>query len=469
VPRLDLDPIRDGYHFANRFGNRILPGTPFAFTTRGLCGGMAMAVLDHWRSGVPIPTHRDTDFGVGSPEDSGPVPAEGTRLRDYIYGRLVDSLLTKGMISRWITFPWIGPDQFHGWAVGSEFNLVRELVDRGRPAILGLWTMGGDPATGHQVLAYGYDVDPVRLYVYDPNHPDEESVLQPLSPQEGVRSRGVRTESTQHYRGYFWSDVYNWDENPFIPRYIDLAVTAGVAVETAHAHVEELTRVSAVVMNIGEYPTHFTDLRLQGRGPAGQDLGGALGPSEAGLTVLQPGESRTVARDLPALGQGPGQYTFEVAYTSEKGYSRRVPAQAGSVAAATVTFFQDRQLVVDRWFQVPESATTPVDTGIDLHADQDVEFTGVGSIWAGVWFTGENGPEGWEDRIETKPNSPMHNTADAHPFALIGRVGGTAWFLIGRSRGRQRTGVTGRLELWINDDTPKNGSGEFRCRVQVWQ
>ena len=124
MPRLDFVPDRDGFHFDNSFANRILPGRPFTFTTHGLCGDMVMAALDHWRSGVPIPTHTEDQFTTVAP-DGGPVPGEGTRLRAYIYGRLVDSLLTKAMFTRWITFPWIGPQQFHDWAVGSEFEVVR--------------------------------------------------------------------------------------------------------------------------------------------------------------------------------------------------------------------------------------------------------------------------------------------------------------------------------------------------------
>ena len=47
MPRLDFVPERDGFHFDNSFGNQILPGIPFTFTTYGLCGGMVMAALDH--------------------------------------------------------------------------------------------------------------------------------------------------------------------------------------------------------------------------------------------------------------------------------------------------------------------------------------------------------------------------------------------------------------------------------------
>jgi hypothetical protein len=65
----------------------------------------------------------------------------------------------------------------------------------------------------------------------------------------------------------------------------------------------------------------------------------------------------------------------------------------------------------------------------------------------------------------------MHNTPDAHPFALIGRLGNEPWLYIGKALSRRSFGGAQprRLQLWINDDTPGNGSGQFRCHIQVWR
>lgn len=472
MPRLDFVPERDGFHFNNSFGNQILPGTPFTFTTYGLCGGMAMAALDHWRSGVPVPTHVEDQFEPVVQPDLGLVPAVGTQLRAYIYGRLLDSLLTKAMFTRWITFPWIGPQQFHDWAVGSEFDLVRGIIDSGRPAMLGLWTMDGSPATGHQVLAYGYDEGPRRLYIYDPNHHDEESVLTPVSPEAGVESRGVKTRSPDPYRGYFWTDVYNWDENPpYQPRYIDLVVTDGLHVDAGQATVGDAIQVTATVTNAGQYPARFRELRMWSRGPDGASLDAVLGGPEAGLTTLDPGQQVTLVRKAAAFGTVPGTYQVGMSYVSEQGYTRQLPARPGATSRASVELHRAIRLVTDRWIAVPEGARTPVQTGIDVQPGDEVALTGEGAIWAGVWLTGENGPEGWAARIETNPASPMHNTPDAHPFALIGRLADEPWFYIGRALSRRPLGgsQSRRLQLWINDNTPGNGSGQFRCHVQVWR
>jgi hypothetical protein len=472
MPRLDFVPERDGFHFGNSFGNQILPGTPFTFTTYGLCGGMVMAALDHWRSGVPVPTHTADQFAPVVPPDDGLVPAVGSRLRSYIYGRLVDSLLTKAMFTRWITFPWIGPQQFHDWAVGSEFNLVRGIIDAGRPAMLGLWTMSGSPATGHQVLAYGYDENPRRLYIYDPNHQDEESVLTPISPTAGIESRGAQSGSAQTYRGYFWTDVYNWDENPpYQPRYADLMVTDGLHVDAGQAHTGDAAQVTVTVANAGDYPARFRELRVWSRGPDSAVLDNVLGGPEAGLTVLDPGQEVTLARKAAAFGTAPGTYRIGVAYVSEQGYTRQLPARPGAASQASVELYRTRQIAADQWVAVPESAHAPVAAGIDIQPGDEVALTGEGAIWSGVWFTQENGPEGWVTWTETKPASPMHNTPDAHPFALIGRLGDDPWFYIGKGLSRRSLGASQPrpLKLWINDDTPGNGSGQFRCHVQVWR
>src|SRR5918996_6402463 len=182
MPKLAFEPRQHGWHFNNTFVNVILPGTPVTFQTFGLCGGMVMSALDYWRAGVPIPAHEAADFGAEG------VPADGSALRTYIYDRQMNSLLTALMMTRWIVMPWIRPRDYHAWAVGSEFDIIRSQIDRGRPAMLGLWAMPGG-GTGHQVLCYGYEEGPRRLWVYDPNNHSRESLLVPVSARAGCEMR----------------------------------------------------------------------------------------------------------------------------------------------------------------------------------------------------------------------------------------------------------------------------------------
>lgn len=468
--KLDFDPIRHGYHFANTFTTRVLPGVTNGIQTEGLCGGMVMSALDYWRAGVPIPTHAPADFGnLG-------LPSEASRMRRYIFDRQMNSLLTRLMFTRWMVAPWIGPNDFHNWATGSEFEVVKNQIHQGRPVMLGLWVMGGNPTHGHQVLCYGYENSPKRLYVYDPNNPDEESILTPKSPALGCVIEGVKTRSSSTYRGYFFTDVYNWNESPpYDPRYRDLVVTSGISLspeDPTNLVTKKRLGCSVTVTNVGEYPSRFKYLYILVRGPQDQNLDNLLGAAEPGLTVLQPGESRTIVRTSNSFGEESGVYTISVAYLSNDDQWIGIPPNTiADKSLARITLWNPKSLVVDKWFDVPESQRGDQDTNITLRPGDEYELTGADTIWAGVWLTGLNGPEGWEDRIETNPASPMFNRPDAHPFSLIGRFGVSPYFYIGHriSRKAYNLPVPANLRLRINDNAPGNGSGVFRCRVQVWR
>lgn len=113
---------------------------------------------------------------------------------------------------------------------------------------------------------------------------------------------------------------------------------------------------------------------------------------------------------------------------------------------------------------IPES-TFGVDSGVDVGPGQWLGFTGSGEIWAGVLFTGNNGPQGW-NTIDDNPNLPLPGS---RPFSLLGRLNNQN-FYIGNSN---FTGVNPsapqRLILRTNDDVPGNGNGSFMCQVETWK
>jgi hypothetical protein len=474
MPRLNFVTERDGWHFVNSFENRILPGVLHGVSTRGLCGGMVMTALDYWRAGIPIPTHEPDDL----PLDAGGnrLPDEASSLRRYIYDRQINSLMTRWMWTRWITAPTITANDFHNWATGSEFNVVQQQLSMGRPAMLGLWSMTpGNPAGGHQVLCYGWDVNPIRLYLYDPNNPDEETVLTPESPAQGCRARGARTGREAFYRGYFFTDVYNWNETPpYNPPYRDLVLTSGLSVTPAGPDADVGTPLSlaVTVQNVGEYPARYRAFCIWARDPAGRNIDRAVGGIEPNFTSLNPGQSRTIARRFASFGQMPGPHTLGISKESMRGHWQNVPPSSNSTASTRqLRLWPVRSKLPDTWANIPESARTDVDTGVVLRPGDEFALTGTGSIWAGVWFTGLNGPEGWMDRIETNPNSPLHNTPDARPFSLVGRFEGEGYFYVGRGFGRRTFNRSSprRLFLRINDNAPANGSGAFQCLIEVWR
>ncbi|GAB3330414.1 hypothetical protein RMN56_29345 [Micromonospora halotolerans] len=53
--RVSFRPARDGYAFTNGFTNHIkIAGLPIT-DTKGRCGGMAFAAMDHWHQRLPVP------------------------------------------------------------------------------------------------------------------------------------------------------------------------------------------------------------------------------------------------------------------------------------------------------------------------------------------------------------------------------------------------------------------------------
>ena len=70
------------------------------------------------------------------------------------------SLLTGLTVSRWVVFPWFGPADFHRWATGDEFRVVRGQIDKGgAPYILHpLRVMAGVEGTEARIVAVFQDV-----------------------------------------------------------------------------------------------------------------------------------------------------------------------------------------------------------------------------------------------------------------------------------------------------------------------
>ncbi|MGA4995949.1 hypothetical protein [Nonomuraea bangladeshensis] len=111
-----------------------------------------------------------------------------------------------------------------------------------------------------------------------------------------------------------------------------------------------------------------------------------------------------------------------------------------------------------------------MDTNILLRDHDWIDISASGTIWAGVWFTGENGPQGWTN-YAAGGDSPLPG---APPFSLLGRTAEDGYFYVGA--GLRRTYLNGslgpgetRLFLRINDNKPANGSGAFNVRIQVWR
>ena len=85
------------------------------------------------------------------------------------------------------------------------------------------------------------------------------------------------------------------------------------------------------------------------------------------------------------------------------------------------------------------------------------------TIWAGVWFTGTNGPAGWNTIARAGYGYPLPG---AREYSLIANKN-SGWFYIGASTATitNTLGDPQPLRLRTNDNTPGNGSGAFEVNV----
>ncbi|MDX1251327.1 MAG: hypothetical protein IDH49_03575 [Gammaproteobacteria bacterium] len=331
MPRTNFVPARHGFHFRNDFVNNVATIPFFGnVTTRGRCGGMAYAALDYYHAGIPTPTHNTSDFpGTG-------VPADGTRLADYIYWRLLNSF-TVPTTMNFITWTMHADHAtwfFKGvtrWTKEDEFSKLRRYIDSGTPVVLGLvcsrdLTQIGD---NHQVVAYGYDFDPdsetITIYIYDNNYPDQEVVL------SSDRSNPHFNEST----GAIWRGFFVQDYGAQRPTYLDLAISRGIWVSSSHPTLGGHFDCQYTVRNYGDYPAHLQFLYLYLRGPSGENLDSFLG-SDANATPLQANEERMIFKASERFSTLAGNHTIGAAYFSERGEWIGIPAGEPGAAREVV-------------------------------------------------------------------------------------------------------------------------------------
>jgi hypothetical protein len=357
MPRLNFDPKRDGFHFANRFTNHVGP-----FTTRGRCGGMVYAALDYYLTGTPIPSHVGSDFGT--PDQ---VPPDGNRLADYLYSRLMNSILnwSAGRFLMWQAF-WNSDSTCVGWSLHDEFNHLKDRIDHNQLTPLGLVAKSGGPGASHQVLAYGYDYDAnghPMVYIWDNNRPDVECVLKASQQLDAICEYNTATDPGmaapfEQWKGYFVHDDYNLSA-PQHPPYQDIAMSQAVVLTGAHVRPDpafnaanpvsptllsdngQPLAVHFAVKNYGDFPAHLHSLDTAVRGPHGENLDSALGGMDNNRADLAPGEERVVDGHNDAFGIGAGLYSVNAAFLSANDFWFTVPTVPQAPMANTVHFELD--------------------------------------------------------------------------------------------------------------------------------
>jgi hypothetical protein len=237
-------PSTNGFHFANSFPsvplltlNVLGQNIPIGDAANGLCGGMVFAVRDFFESKISI--WPDTT-----------APSSGT-LYDYIVIRLFDSFNLPLPVPpppppfltpvppfgpgpatyMWLMDPAL-PDHEtaasntllapHGRAwimVNQEWPKIQADIDNGVLSPMGLLEIkSADPTMmgkNHQVLAYGYKLEGTDLdiHVYDPNHPDDNTVKLSLSIANPQQTTPV-TYSTGETILCFFRPLYIFSSPP---------------------------------------------------------------------------------------------------------------------------------------------------------------------------------------------------------------------------------------------------------------
>lgn len=205
-------PSRSGFHFPNRFSDAPVAELrlaalrlPVGNASRGLCGGMVFAARDVFEAGRLPPA-------------AATAPTRGTPVFRYLARRLFSSWGLPFGVLRYVAWSML-PDG-DAWVVRGvtsrtlrrEWPRVRDEVGAGRLCPLGLvrvrsispWTM----ARNHQALAYGFDLDEtnglVHVLVYDPNHPDDDSIRLAFDPGGPPDHREIGyVKGERRVRGFF--------------------------------------------------------------------------------------------------------------------------------------------------------------------------------------------------------------------------------------------------------------------------
>lgn len=181
-----FNPKRHGFKFSNTFQNHgFVAGVNVNLA--GLCGGMSYAALDYYHNNNSIPQQTSK-------------PNEGTQLTKYIRSRQWKTY--ENQADKWAElffnpFGW-RTTEFFNWGIqgfnGGRLEELKRQIDQGKPVVLGLFAAGSGGVTSkhHQVVAIGYDMgrykgdlknykDDLKIYIYDPNYPNEIQTLRPKS------------------------------------------------------------------------------------------------------------------------------------------------------------------------------------------------------------------------------------------------------------------------------------------------
>jgi hypothetical protein len=353
-------PSTAGLHFPNAFPPQpdvvvsipAIGDVPIGDAANGLCGGMVFTTRDFF------------EMRRAPPPDTEP-PGRDNPLFHYLVKRLFDSFnLPTGPLKyyTWMNLPdadtWIAPG-VRRRTVAQEWPLVRQDIDAGKPAPLGLLRVQSrNPLAmgqNHQVLAYGYQLDEasqdLTVQLYDPNHPDQDDVTLSANVADPGRQGAWAYSTGEALRGFFYTA---YTPSRFSARVAAAARAAAMALPVA----ADAARGGAPAAARGPVTTacllYATDAEIAGRvkAQALRDYTGAveaaarelLAQAPPGLSqdlvlgcTLRPGR-KPLGRAQFRVGLRPGGLSLEFFQElARRLYALAVPPVRGSAVAFEIS------------------------------------------------------------------------------------------------------------------------------------
>lgn len=186
--------FENSFEFSAKFNLPLMGEIDLGKIVYGLCGGMCFAALDYYRIGRTVPDYK-------KPTE---IPSS---FRRFLWDRQLDSLgvVTVPKVLEWMLQDDVSISKRTAW---NEVPKLRRRLDKGEPVVLALIRVksGGNPTHNHQVLAVGYEEDPVSrqmtIYLYEPNYPGLAPILSLnlAHPSKGI---ALQQSTGEAARGFF--------------------------------------------------------------------------------------------------------------------------------------------------------------------------------------------------------------------------------------------------------------------------
>ncbi|MEQ8763714.1 MAG: hypothetical protein RL885_07300 [Planctomycetota bacterium] len=199
---LPFRPSLHGLPFVNSFPVKL--EIPLGFTSWklrsdfGLCGGMIYRTLDAWEGGEEVDRDQ-TRPKFGSDRYWDLMQRQTETLVPGVWAKVLKWQQRPDRETRWCPLSSLRR------MVPGELAKVRDRIDRGWAVPICLIRRSGlsNPSYNHQVLVYGYEQSgrETTLHVYDPNHPNDDSIR--IAVRVGRNRLYLSQSSGEHNRGLF--------------------------------------------------------------------------------------------------------------------------------------------------------------------------------------------------------------------------------------------------------------------------